>query len=718
MNRVLLTLMILLISLGAVAATDIGLSGRGTASEPYGIGSDADFAIFDSLLVSTSGCDSIHFRLTDNVIAPTRVNDALLPDFKGYLHGGGYAVTLSGTPLFGSIAASAQVDSLRLIGEVRSSGQGAALAVSSAGRVSDIVVTASVMQTGDYAGGIVCHLLSGGTLSNSVFSGRLVMGDESYYTGGIACEVSAGAVIEDCRVDGVISSQVGYVGGIAYSCCGDILNSVSDADISGATYMGGILYTLEMNGTLRGCINHTPLSAPRGYNIGGILGSTVVGGTALIRGCVNYAPVLAAQYAAGIVARLNGGSVVSACVNRGTIRTPQGTYCGGIAAYVNGRENFPVRVDSCRNDGEVTLARRYMGGLFGYTTQYASISAGGNTASIGGKDCMAAAFVGGVAGATSASYVDCWNYGSVTATEARSVAGLFGEAQAGLSATACFNAGTVTAGMPADGAEGGVAGGVAAAAVNASFIDCYNMGAVMADDYLGGLCAQLRGTSSLIRSYNAGRVISLRDAPIAVTATTSVAAVDTLVTVSEIYYDATLNPIPSLFDYKYAVGLDTDSLMHAPLGETYSQAPACFAIPASLTNNPYALLTSAYVTFNNGDSFASVQNFIQLGMRPGLSWSADRHFVIEQDRARPVEKGNGILTVTAKVDGATEVSRSFEFNVTGLTQGVGQAQSDAALLRTEYYDLQGRRLQCTPDNGIYIMVQTYTDGRVISRKYF
>ena len=126
---------------------------------------------------------------------------------------------------------------------------------------------------------------------------------------------------------------------------------------------------------------------------------------------------------------------------------------------------------------------------------------------------------GGVAGTVSTSataasparMVDCYNAGSVTAAGENSAGGLASSLSSSSSTQRtyllrCGNSGVVTALQTQ-------AGGIAATVTFSSLEECWNTGAVSAQDYVGGLVGRIAMSSILLTNcYNAGRITGLLSA--------------------------------------------------------------------------------------------------------------------------------------------------------------------------------------------------------------
>lgn len=121
-----------------------------------------------------------------------------ITSFSGTLDGNGYTVTLSGAPLFDTIAEGGRVVNLVLDGTSTGTTVGS-LAVSSSGTVQNCVSMAHVSVTSGYnnVGGFLFELKYGGTVSNCLYLGTI---PESYLNSpyAIAAKMAKGSTLRDC----------------------------------------------------------------------------------------------------------------------------------------------------------------------------------------------------------------------------------------------------------------------------------------------------------------------------------------------------------------------------------------------------------------------------------------------------------------------------------------------------------------------------------------
>ena len=246
----------------------------------------------------------------------------------------------------------------------------------------------------------------------------------------------------------------GIFAGDDYKPFGGIVieNCTNEGDITAASYAGGIYAYCETAGwTVTGCRNTGNITAST--NTGGIAGNLKDG---IISSCINEGDVTGNKYIGGIIGIDNSttGSSISDCVNKGDIIcvvedsvSYSGYYAGGIAGGItttpvtkvynfgkvsgvkslggligkveNDGSNGLTSISKSANYGEVVGTGNNIGGIVGYP-EACAVSETFNAGAI-----TAAKYAGGFFGTqNNAAYgynqsiVDCYNVGTITATDA------------------------------------------------------------------------------------------------------------------------------------------------------------------------------------------------------------------------------------------------------------------------------------------------------------
>ncbi len=230
---------------------------------------------------------------------------------------------------------------------------------------------------------------------NHTISGLYMTGNDQYI--GLFGYVD-GATIENMTVTGSISSTFsitwdenynyfyGAAGGIvAYLNGGTICNCHVDMTVKGELYIGGICGKIDSaygglieNCTSRGTVECPGASTASGQSIGGIVG--INWGT--VRDCTNEATVTNQQQAKYYHA-----------------------YMGGIAGASDGT------IESCTNYGSIVgNSDALAGGIVGNQSWYGVIRNCGNLGAVSGE------YAGGVIGDNLGCVENCYNAGSISAT--------------------------------------------------------------------------------------------------------------------------------------------------------------------------------------------------------------------------------------------------------------------------------------------------------------
>ena len=241
--------------------------------------------------------------------------------------------------------------------------------------------------------------------------------ESSYNAAGLFAYAGA-ATIENVNTKGTITTTAGYLGtgGIVGQTSKKGLvveNCVSNVDINGAKYLGGIL--------------------GKGY------GET-------IKNCKNYGNISGTgQYVAGILGSAAAGDVIDGCVNYGNVTNTSNYAVGGILSQTY--YSTSVTITNCGNEGAIT-GQDKAGGILGYAMLNSdTISTSYNAGTITATNITASGGAGGVVGYSNATLTNVYNYGKVTdeattSTGDAGIGGIVGYYTAGNISNA-YNAGAV-----------------------------------------------------------------------------------------------------------------------------------------------------------------------------------------------------------------------------------------------------------------------------------
>lgn len=286
------------------------------------------------------------------------------------------------------------------------------------------------------------------------------------------------ATVRACSFDGVVIATecAGGIVGITHMAS-EIRLCANKGTVVGEEAVGGIL---GRGNNVRACINFGNIHGNN--HVGGIAGDKgsetfgVISTPGIYR-CTNHGAVTGKENVGGVVGRYITGSLL-ACHNMGYVKAQKNV--GGIVGNSNyGMNN--ARTTNCYNTGKVEGITN-VGGIAGFgnasngyntaevvgQTSVGGITGGGNAAACRNDGDIRAewATCGGIVGCGSAHY--CCNYGTVTAR--RSAGGVAGSGSEYIKN--CYNRGTVTA-------TEGTAGGIAAFFSDTStIVSCYNVGTV------------------------------------------------------------------------------------------------------------------------------------------------------------------------------------------------------------------------------------------------
>lgn len=370
----------------------VGLTGNGTATDPYRIGTAGE-------LQAMRGNLTAHYALANDIDASGTA---------GWNAGKGFDPIGAGSGFNGTFDGNGHVITDLTIARPGDENVGLFGQVESAGRVTNVTLLDVNVTGNNYMGGLVGA--NYGVVSNASANGTITGtgGD----VGGLVGDNYG--TISNAAVRGVVNGSGSYVGGMVGETLATVTNSTVDATVTGADYVGGLagysatpISNSSANGTVSG-----------DGDIGGLVGSsygsisrssanTVVYGTgSSVGGLVgdNNAPISNSS-ASGFVngtsslgglVGFNGGNVSNAWTNA-TV-TGSGSRVGGLVGW-----NYGGNVTLAYASGEVS-GSSLVGGLVGnnttsgrITNAYWDVNATNQTISDGGTGLTTAQMSGSAA---------------------------------------------------------------------------------------------------------------------------------------------------------------------------------------------------------------------------------------------------------------------------------------------------------------------------------
>lgn len=319
---------------------------------------------------------------------------------------------------------------------------------------------------------------------------------------------------------------IGFFGNIGGN--GVVSDLTLDGTFAGHSYVGA--FAGKLYGTIRNCVNKTDVTI-ESSRAAGFAGEAFEG--AQILDSHNEAAISTpkSNYAGGLIAKMNAGTLIDNCYNTGAISAKSG-YVGGLVAYADGtiRNSYNSAdlsstsnvggiigaslkndtITNCYNTGNITGTSSKVGGIIGGATSQKSlryIKDCHNSGTITGKGDT-----GGIAGSLqySSKLEDCYNEGTIVSTGANAggICGLIkGDEGYESSALRCYNTGAING---AAGCTGGLFGSVYDEEITVE--DCYNLGNITVESEkkalgAGGIAGDLSGTA--LRCWNVGNVNSV-----------------------------------------------------------------------------------------------------------------------------------------------------------------------------------------------------------------
>lgn len=289
--------------------------------------------------------------------------------------------------------------------------------------------------------------------------------NESFVTGGektgglVGINEKSGSLVNAAnagRVEGKGKAQdaAQEIGGLVGYNDGSILNGRNGGNVTGTTYVGGIVGTNREDSTLTDIINDTSIMIKGTTYVGGIAGQNAgrIIDTEVSR-TLSDGVVEGVEYVGGIAGKNTGyienpHNNISLRINEDALKDDKtAQYFGGVAG-INEKEGS---IENATNLADVTAeGATYVGGIVGYN-KGTLLNLSGNRGNVVGDN-----YVGGVAGINEHSLtdIDASNTGSVQALQG-GAGGIFAVNHGDVTNSRLVNDAVVAGGAPA-GATGGI----------------------------------------------------------------------------------------------------------------------------------------------------------------------------------------------------------------------------------------------------------------------
>lgn len=479
-----------------------GLSGSGTADDPYLILTASDWLTFvNEANIQHNDYAGEYLRLAADIDF-TGIDYAIpygdgVAEFQGHLLGDGH--TLSGIHLdLGSQYTASSVSKGLVAGTCGAEG------VIEGIRLSDCSVR------GYETIGLVVGTLRG-TLTDCQTDSLCYVVVENRYAGGLCGVIEGAATISHCQNHATVWSEQFLAGIAGYGAS-------TQAQIIATENYGHIYNYLDSLDSLVALdfLNPDDPLRPR-IGVGHVAGiCSRFHGT--MTDCQNFGVIESANgYAAGMTAKAYSGATLTGCVNHGDVSDLSYNMVTGYAAGIVCEATGPIT--ACGNEGDIYSALNYVGGIVSSYTG-PSITDTWNEGSVLAGNIHAGGIASNVM-ATGIEFRRCWNTGTIVAgcdslpaTESNEAGGIIGTAydyEPLLSH--CWNSGEVRCDKT-PGDDGTLdydadydftdAGGLCGSGV-LHLEGCFNAGKVIAKKQVGGLVGRMSG-GSITSSYNVGVV--------------------------------------------------------------------------------------------------------------------------------------------------------------------------------------------------------------------
>ena len=612
-------------------------------------------------------------------------------NYSGGLVGYYYGSTVSGCYNTGSVTGASYVGGLfALVGYTE---------------VANSYNEGTVTASGTYIGGIAGWSYYDMTYTNCHNSGAIVNTGSTLAskTGGLLGQAqnfdadscyNTGTITIDSTTIGYVGGLTGYFYGYNTSTVSTIKNCYNTADISGYSYVAGLLGY----GATTVVVEMTDC-----YNTGNI---TSTGSSS------------SGIYTAGLSCYYYPNSTFSNCYNTGTV-TSSGNYAGGLFAYYRGTftsTSVKAYITNCYNTGDITSTGNRTGGVFSYLYRYVYVSDCYNTGKVTGVS-----YVGGVVGQLygnkTSGLHNSYNGGDVTASTSYA-GGIAGYTYYRDTIESCFNTGKIEA---TTSYAGGICGYGTTYLTN-----CYNAGDVTSANYVGGIVGTAKSGSytNISNVYNSGKVTYDESATYYGNIIgTRLSVWGSGNSLSDAYYLSANNVEDSSSTDSISTGLSYAELAALNLGDTWT-AGDNYTYPriTALADNDYAkAYAAAVIPDDSTDVYTAMTGVFYLGAPDGVTWTADNS-VISYDGQMGyfnADYSGGTITMTAT---SGDVTATTEL-VYGVTTGIESILSDDDLAEAEVvsetlYNTSGQIVTAPADGqkAIYIVRRVYSDGTVTTAK--
>lgn len=328
--------------------------------------------------------------------------------------------------------------------------------------------------------------------------------NESFVTGGkktgglVGINKKSGSLVNAAnagRVEGKGAAQdaAQEIGGLVGDNDGSILNGRNGGNVTGTTYVGGIVGTNREDSTLTDIINDTSILIKGVDYVGGIAGQNAgrIVDTEVSR-TLSDGVVEGVEYVGGIAGKNTGyienpHNNISLRINKDALKDGKtAQYFGGVAG-INEKEGT---IGNATNLADVTAeGATYVGGIVGYN-KGALLNLSGNRGNVIGAN-----YVGGVAGINehSLTAIEASNTGSVQALQG-GAGGIFAVNHGDVTNSRLVNDAVVAGGAHA-GATGGIFAENTANITKTTLVNGMNA-SVIGLENVGGLIGTNEGTIS------------------------------------------------------------------------------------------------------------------------------------------------------------------------------------------------------------------------------